>query len=69
MDVQLPVTTWPGYAVPVPELPRYPDATLDGEIIWIPDWELRYWEMAAAAARAVPTSGAADRSTGPQGVA
>jgi predicted RNA-binding Zn-ribbon protein involved in translation (DUF1610 family) len=35
MDEQLSVTTWPGYPVPVPELPRYPEATLDGEIIWL----------------------------------
>jgi hypothetical protein len=35
MDEQLSVTSWPGYPVPVPELPRYPEATLDGEIIWL----------------------------------
>src|SRR5215203_639948 len=38
MDERLSVTTWPGYPVSVPDLPRYPEATLDGEIIWLPDW-------------------------------
>jgi predicted RNA-binding Zn-ribbon protein involved in translation (DUF1610 family) len=35
MNEQLSVTTWPGYPVPVPDIPRYPEATLDGEIIWV----------------------------------
>ena len=38
MNEQLSVTTWPGYPVPVPDLLRYPEATLDGEIIWLPNW-------------------------------
>jgi hypothetical protein len=38
MNEQLSVTTWPGYPVPVPRLPRYPEAALDGEVIWLPDW-------------------------------
>lgn len=38
LDEQISVTTWPGYRVPVPDLPRYPEATLDGETIWIPNW-------------------------------
>ena len=42
---RLSVTTWPGSPVPVPHLPRYPEATLDGETIWIPNWGT-YWEMA-----------------------
>jgi hypothetical protein len=42
MDEQFSVTTWPGFVVPVPDLIRYPEATLDGEIIWIAD----YGEMA-----------------------
>jgi hypothetical protein len=46
MDEQLSVTAWPGVPVPVPELPRYPEATLDGEIIWLPNWNGNYGEMA-----------------------
>jgi hypothetical protein len=46
---RLSVTTWPGYPVPVPELPRYPEATLDGETIWIPNWNGKdHGEMAPA---------------------
>jgi hypothetical protein len=33
MDVHLSVSTWPGCRVPVPELARCPEATLDGEMI------------------------------------
>jgi predicted RNA-binding Zn-ribbon protein involved in translation (DUF1610 family) len=46
MDEQLSVTIWPGLPVPVPELPRYPEATLDGEMIWLPNWNENYGEMA-----------------------
>jgi hypothetical protein len=35
MDERLSVTTWPGYPVPVPDIPRFPEVTLDGEMIWI----------------------------------
>jgi hypothetical protein len=48
MNEQLSVTTWPGFTVPVPDLPRYPEATLDGETIWLPDWDRKlHGEMAA----------------------
>jgi uncharacterized C2H2 Zn-finger protein len=39
MNEQISVTPWTGYPVPVPDLLRYPEATLDGEIIWLWDWE------------------------------
>ena len=35
MHEQLSVTAWPGVAVPVPELTRWPAANLDGELIWL----------------------------------
>jgi len=45
MSEQLSVTTWPGFPVPVPDLLRYPEATLDGETIWLPSgnssWDWR----------------------------
>jgi predicted RNA-binding Zn-ribbon protein involved in translation (DUF1610 family) len=41
MNDQLSVTAWPGSAVPVPRLERYPDAELDGEFIYLGErWEL-----------------------------
>jgi hypothetical protein len=45
MNERLSVTPWPGYPVPLPDLLRYPEATLDGEIIWIWNGE-DYGEMA-----------------------
>lgn len=45
MNEQLSVTTWPGVPVPMPGLMRYPGATIDGEIIWIPNWG-EWWELA-----------------------
>ena len=49
MNEQLPVTTWPGVPVPMPGLLRYPGATIDGEIIWIPNWGAVVGDGAAAA--------------------
>jgi hypothetical protein len=46
MSERLSVTPWPGYPVPVPDLPRYPGATLDGEIIWLGYRGWKHDEMA-----------------------